>query len=58
MERLEGLIAIPLGLSVFCVNDLDFVVGFGGLLLVLLLLLVLGMECRGRGHFPFLCVST
>jgi hypothetical protein len=33
---------------VFCVNDQAFFLG-----LLLLLRLLLGMGCKGRGHFPF-----
>jgi hypothetical protein len=33
---------------VFCVNDQAFLV----------LLLLLGMGCKGRGQFPFLCVHV
>ena len=34
---------------VFCVNDQALFLG---------LQLFLGMGCKGRGHFPFPCVST
>ena len=40
---------------VFCVNDQAL---FLGLQLFLGLRLFLGMGCKGRGHFPFPCVST